>query len=168
MNTLDEYLSGEFHTDRQEVAAIDGLIVEASRTLIFAFTDRGWPYKVEQANALEAPSNLSHSTTAMAALAIARLLGRTKKRPNEIHALRFPFDAIEPELQADLEATEEKAFNLLVSKEGILKDATARTESLTFGNNDVITLAYLLDLARVERASHIRQYWEDETGQLTA
>jgi hypothetical protein len=146
MGTLQEYLTEAFHTDRQDVAAIDNRIIEAARTLVWSVTARAWPYTVKRGIALEAPTRTSHSTTAMSLLAINRVLASTKPRPNERHALRFPFDGLERELKSELKETVAKAFEALFGDGGILETGVVATRSGTFCNNDVLTLSYLLDL----------------------
>ena len=147
VDALQQYLSHAFHTDRQDAAAIEGLIIEAARTLVAAFTNRGWPYKVEQGSELAAPASPSHSTTAMIALALNRLLGAAKPRLNERYALRFPFDALDRELESDLRIVAMKALEVLFGSGGILEGGVVTTKSKTYGTDDVLTLSYLLDLA---------------------
>jgi ATPase family associated with various cellular activities (AAA) len=152
LDALQEYLSHEFHTDRQDVEAIEGLVEEASRTLASAFSHGSWPYQVKQGSTLKAKPPLSHSTVAMITVAINRLLGKTNPRANERDALRFPFAALDTGLRKELRTVAAAAFSRLISREGIIrgssrtKNISVTLKSTTYGLNAVLTLSYLIEL----------------------
>ena len=83
VETLDQYLTDQYLTDQQELARLDRAILETSATLVEAFNKRrGWPYRLKRGAERDVPrkaSDVSHSTTAMVALSLLKLIGDWKK-----------------------------------------------------------------------------------------
>ena len=90
---LDEYLTGTFHSDRQEITELENYIIDASRTLVDAFDkDKGMPYTVRHDKGAIFGNQVSQSTTAMVAVSMWRLLGLLPVRPDSFATTHITSD----------------------------------------------------------------------------
>lgn len=151
MESLDQYLTGQFHSDRQEVRKLEEAMAQTCRTLLSTFDDeKAWPYRIARDDVGLRPTKVSHSTTAMVALALRKALGlwRDPSRRVSLEAAAVElFGGGEPE-----KAERIRARDLLISAVAILrKDTTiegrVETDSGTYGLNDPITLSFMAALS---------------------
>lgn len=145
MDNLDQYLTSAYLIDKQELDSVERVIQEAADTLVHAFEDNGWPYRITRGLVEAAPKDLSQSTTAMVSLSLWKLLNKWHRPAALVVAPEFP-----PVLLANDEAVQsvaERATSLLVTK--IAGSGTTRTFSGTYGGDDPITLSFLAELNSV-------------------
>jgi hypothetical protein len=165
--TLDEYLTGQFHTDKQDVRSIEEMILQACRTLAQTYTaGAGWPYRVSADGAPPEVSG-SHSTTAMVTLSLKKALGDWRLKGARGSAARIKLSSL---LKSDAEKIElaqmrsaaaggEKLIRAIANElpEADVNPGKAAanptTRSGTYGNDDPITLSFLAALVRDEGSS---------------
>ncbi|MER9851850.1 ATP-binding protein [Mesorhizobium sp. M0106] len=150
MASLDDYLTGQFHSDKQEVRKLEATIAETCRTLLSTLDDTfAWPYRIARNNAAKSATKVSHSTTAMVALALQKALGAWHDpfRPQSSQKIDLHLfgggDAEKERRPRALEAVE-TACKLL--RTSTITGGVVATESGTYGINDPITLSFLASL----------------------
>jgi hypothetical protein len=144
---LDEYLTNQFHLDRQDLRAVEVLLGEAVTTLMATHSAKGWPYEVRPTG-FNKPKGLSHSTTAMVLLAIEKTVGRGGRALQRLDLPQYPALKLNDNLVQQLTDVANNSFSALQNE--ILKRNTLHTSSKTYGKNDPITLSYLADLCRIK------------------
>lgn len=171
MDSLDQYLTGAYPGDKQELASVERVIQEATATLIHAFVeDKGWPYRVTPAQAEPPPTPLSQSTTSMVSLALWKALHAWQRPKALVVAPEFP--PVSLRNREEVQRVAESATSLLTDE--IDKGGGAvSTWSGTYGRNDPVTLSFLTDLNSVrglpegdEKWSKIRKYISERTAEF--
>ena len=130
MSNLDAYLTDQFLAERQQLAAIKDEIQKTGQTLVDAFTPKGWPYRIRavaDGSPSKPPRNLSHSTTAMVALSLFKLVGAWRRPSNYGESPWFPPPDVPCAARAKIIA--DKAFKLLVD------DLTDKTTVSTYSGS---------------------------------
>jgi hypothetical protein len=148
LQNLEAYLSDGIHRDREDIAAIERVLIETGETILQNFNDKtnDWPYEI-----LRHPSNeargFSQSTTAMMIHAIDLLREAVPGGPRE----PYPFKL--GDLSEKLVEQREAAFKALVAqitppeKHGSESAAPfPSTWSSTYGTNDPLTLSFLAEI----------------------
>jgi hypothetical protein len=146
LTRLSEYLSGDYHEDRRELQTIRDFIEHTIRTLDSAFdVTYGWPYAIST-DGPEPITNISHSTTAMVASALAQLVGDNSKGEltGDISNSR-PFTKSNEIEKGVLESISRK-YLLAIDLVCRSISSNKRTISSTFGEDDPITASYLASL----------------------
>lgn len=146
MDSLDQYLTGGYLTDKQELASIERTIQEAVATLLHAYVaEAGWPYRITRLRVDTPPDSLSQSTTAMVSLSLWKLLHRWQRPKALVITPEFP--PIPLHNREKIANVARSATSLL--RGAIIKDGKAVTRSGTYGGNDPITLSFLAELVAV-------------------
>ena len=149
MDPLDEYLIGTFHSDKRDLREIEKYIIDAGQTLVIAFDkDKGMPYTIREYHGKFFKEGISQSTTAMVTLAIYRLLGRCSSpeglATRGVTDLSY-LDHPDKNYKANAEEVADQAAILLLSH--LCVNGKYTTHSGTYGDDDPITMAFLVELA---------------------
>jgi hypothetical protein len=148
LDALDEYLTGQFHSDNQDINELESFIVQASGTLTSAFnTDKGMPYTLKRGGEPAfGIKGISQSTLAMVTVSLWRLLDRYT-RPDRITSTPR-YSELELPDKENIIKVAHQATTLLI--QDIIKNKKYKTYSGTYGPDDPITLAFLAELANVD------------------
>lgn len=161
MQTLEAYLSDGIHRDREDIAAIERVLVETGETIVQHFSNKtsDWPYEIRRQPTGEA-RGYSQSTTAMMIHAIDLLREAVPASAREPYPLKLG------DLSKKLEKQRNAAFQVLVSNitpqrddgDGGKESATASpsTKSDTYGIDDPLTLSFLCEILPISDADACR------------
>ncbi|KQU64844.1 hypothetical protein ASC75_12575 [Aminobacter sp. DSM 101952] len=161
MTTLDDYLTGQFHVDRQEVISLEETILKTCQTLVSVFDGtNGWPYRIVRGIAPSYSDTISHSTTAMVALSLFKAAGSWN--PGQLAGVAQSGSYFDE--SQDGKVTRDKSLKTAKLAAELLRKATldgkgkASTASGTYGSNDPITSAFLSAL--IEGTTGLAGDWE--------
>jgi len=159
--TLEDYLAGDYHRDREDIIALERVLQETGKTMEATFREEtsDWPYECGVQD--EEPSttgSFSQSTSAMMIHALDLLLdgGRTRRVPapysfsldNALSkALGNQRKKAREALAADLKKTAPGAAPEGAEAAPKTEPKAAITFSRTFGWDDPITLSFLAEVA---------------------
>jgi hypothetical protein len=144
MEQLQEYLTGQFHSEKQEVAQVEQLITEVIKTLLSVFDQQhGWPYEISQSGGVAQTRKVSQSTTAMVLVSLAKLLPWSQRSALGVNPLPFA-PKMNESLAKQLREKIQKGKSILVQDVG--KGPTPVLLSDTYGNDDPITLSFIAQL----------------------
>jgi len=144
--TLETYLREHIHRDREEIAAIERVLLETGKTIDQNYDGTTWPYEIHRDGDRTPKVAYSQSTTAMMIRAIDLLLDAAPGPRSP-----YPFDV--GSLKTELKVKRDNAFTNLLDqivksdsdKEKSGKNAI-RTWSGTYGTNDPLTLSFLSEI----------------------
>jgi len=170
MESLEKYLTEEHPFDLRDIAEIEKLIISATETYKYYFDDiYAWPYEINAGQAAPKMKKLSVSTTAMILYALLRAgnyfseLAYKKSGKTPI-ATVFPINLNKDEEQSIREKIT-RASKLLLAN--ILKPEGngIKTDSGTFGKDDVFTFAWLAEVSmadwtRVDNTKEMQDEWD--------
>ncbi len=160
MDTLESYLTDEYHSDARDIVEIERLLISVLPTFIDRFNDKlAWPYAISSKvdhSEYSKDKKLSQSTTAMILGALVRLRGHAPESADENHPAagsgRKALSAIKigKSYEEGLDSRIKTALELLVD-DVIGKSKRLKTKSTTFGTDDVFTLAWLAELTQTDQ-----------------
>jgi hypothetical protein len=143
---LEDYLADQYNRDRQDIAAIEQVIVAVALTFVRSFDrkKRCWPYQLK-AGADVPDGRESQGTSAMILAAIGKTFGRCNSRDG------FAFEEIcnlPSEQSGIFRSSIVSLLRIILKKDKVIK-------SSTFGTNDPLTISHLMELARGLRERHV-------------
>lgn len=142
--TLEEYLSGDYHQDMDDIRQLEETLERAANMFILAQSKDGiWPYLHRQSVPAVAPQSVSQGTQAMIAVALARM---TNGRLASGRSARLKLGA-ERDILVSLYFGGSKLAGAL--SQGL--------RSRSFGLNDPVTLSHIADL--LDATSKIKYDW---------
>jgi adenylate kinase family enzyme len=154
MDTLETYLTGDYHRDRSDIQDIEELLKSVALSFADKFEPtRAWPYAIHADGSGFRPGDrLSQSTTAMILGALMRLRGHLPPHADEIgpqvpqrSISRVPIgEQLEAKLDDQIQTAATELLNNVLGGEAL----ELKTNSNTFGENDIFTLAWLAELTR--------------------
>jgi hypothetical protein len=154
LETLERYLTGDYFRDRRGIEEVEHLLAEVGKTIVTCYRgDTAWPYQVRRESGL-GTNPFSVSTTSMILLAVMRLLGKATRvrRAESSVSISFPL-GLSKDLAKRLEDVATRASNRLTAE--VLNGDVVTTESLTNGQNDPFTRAWLLELANCNWSNYV-------------
>jgi hypothetical protein len=132
--SLEDYLSSEYLTNKQDIEALESVISKVSVLLAATGSASGWPYQYNAKDGLAAPAKLSVGTTAMVLCAIGRVIGECSL------SKRYSAHLSTPQLISAFDT----GFSALLDN---LKDGTLGSN--TFGDGNPLTLSHVVELNEV-------------------
>lgn len=171
MQTLEAYLSDGIHRDREDIAAIERVLVETGEMIVRNFDHKtnDWPYEIRRQPSDE-PRGFSQSTTAMMIHAIDLL------REAVPGCAREPYPFKLGGLSEKLLEKRKAAFKALVAQIAPTKDGKSKsaasslsTKSGTYGTNDPLTLSFLSEIlptSAPDPDAQVRLYAEERAKAL--
>ena len=157
MSNLEQYLSTEYLEERREIEKIRKHIADVAPLFVKFCNDKGkWPYEVANGKPTDY-SHYSHSTHAMILFTMAVLSGRVENGPlvpQTHHRFTLPeIEKIADEQLQNFSAIFEETFSAALDRlskelESVGASGTRNhlTESGTYGNDDPLTLSWLMEL----------------------
>lgn len=156
---LSEFLDRERPAVKAAIHEIQGLIQEVVNMLVEQFLEqeRTWPYQLIDGQAVKRPKEVSFSTTAMIVFALG-LAARQIHQSSQVPAVRYlPSDDDDggKELRRSVVGLIDKALDGLMQESLRLREASGSasvpdirplTRSSTFGQDDPLTLSWLVEL----------------------
>lgn len=138
--TLDDYLSGRYNRDLQEIRSIELVLADVVDTYVKVFDEeRGcWPYEIGSGNA---KATESVGTAAMIVAAIGKL--------SQHCALRSDAGSEKlPNLTKKRSDRFNEVVEIAIKKLQSRFDGGQRITSSTFGDNDPLTISHITELSR--------------------
>lgn len=142
MPTLEEYLSSNYLSHKQEISGLDASINAAARTFIDTQSADGWPYQHRFSDEAAKPDGMSVGTTAMVLVSIGRMLGK--------HA--FGEEGVPVHIDQDVTDKLIKAFDHGVSALSAELTKTKKVASGTFGVDNPLTTSHIAELIHCLRS----------------
>jgi MoxR-like ATPase len=136
--TLEDYLASEFYEDTQDIRALESALRDAGKTFAVTFdsTTGWWPYEIQRGQE-EVHGKTSQGTSAMICAAIGKMIQECSLRD---------FKRTEP-----IEGLPRNLKKILLKGTRTLYDNLIREKNVksgTFGDNDILTISHITDLAR--------------------
>jgi hypothetical protein len=147
MDTLEHYLDSDYLAQKQDIAAIDRMLVDVARTFGVIFDKEMWPYEYRIVPIPSAgptpPASVSQGTLAMVLTTTGRLIGHCRL-PKGTYAGLAIHDS--KELKKELKKNWNTALAVLLKN--LVKDPAKKGEvhSDSFGDNNPLTLSHLSEL----------------------
>ncbi|AMX94020.1 AAA family ATPase [Mesorhizobium sp. M7A.F.Ca.US.014.04.1.1] len=148
MHTLESYLSDGIQRDREDIAAIDRVLLETGETIAGTFNSEkpNWPYEIPDRRKENDKHKISHSTMTMMIRAID-LLRESQRVGTSRPGYAFEVGG---QYAKKLDEARKKAFDRLVAE---LREARSETRaqtittiSPTYGTNDPLTMSFLAEV----------------------
>lgn len=133
--SLEDYLSSDYLTNKQDIESLDAAIGRAGNALVATRSSAGWPYKFKVKDGAPAPGSASHGTLAMVLSAVGRMVGVCSLDEQRMDG-RFKTKDLSEAFGEGL-----KALRVSLSA----KRAVGITSG-TFGDNNPLTLSHISDL----------------------
>lgn len=154
MQTLDDYLTGEFHTDKRALRELEQAVEKVVRTLVLTCDEsQGWAYQIEKK--YTKPGSVSQSTILMITSALGMALNLDQAVNIEGERTEFDFPPLKSKVSANGEELKDAARDRLGKAVEVLKKdigTRKRTVSSSYGEADPITTPYLVRTSRYEPA----------------
>lgn len=143
MLTLEAYLSDGIYRDREDIAAIERVLVETGETIAenFEVQTSDWPYEIRR-QGVKTSRDFSQSTTAMMIRAIDLLRERAPGSAPELYP--FKLGALSETLEEQRKAAFKAPINGITSPKPDVSGPS--TQSGTYGTNDPLTLSFLSEI----------------------
>lgn len=141
--TLEQYLSDHYNDDLEDIRSIEQTLAAIAETYIATFdhTNKCWPYEITSASHTS-HGKKSHGTSAMILSAIGKVIGESSLRNGATT------ESI-PRLPKGLQEIFEAGLNGLIEQ----LQSAKKCVSGTFGDNDVLTISHVAELAHALRPS---------------
>jgi hypothetical protein len=134
--TLEEYLSGDYHVDQQDLIGVARIIAEVVPTFALSVSNSQWPYGLIARNSFPINPNTepSHGTSAMILTALGRLIGWCAPPGGKPTAETIDAGA----LRSAWRVAALRLAKSLIGRRG--------TWSESFKDNDPLTISHVADL----------------------
>lgn len=137
MSTLEEYLSGEYHDDMDDIRSLERALKDVCEVFVKSCVGGQWPYEV-RLGSLPSPSK-SHGTQAMILAALGKATGFCS-----MATARPANSGLGDKRVARINAVAHSGAKALLE----LLHAKGFVNSNSFGKNDPITLSHIAELLR--------------------
>ncbi len=151
MDIIEEYFQGEYIVEKNRIKEIDDLVIDVLETLTGCKPEmkNGYPYVLSNNNSFDSSRGYSFSTNSMIIFVLAKLSGRIDLNSPLLPSIEWDINKSQKD---DIKKIDiEKYYKLIISECKKLLDCENNNnnvicESNSFGNNDPLTLSWLVEL----------------------